>query len=81
MSDVAHAVHQQTGICDPYDDWMPLSCLAPFSKFLGALRGELIPTLSSHPHCAMGTWNSLRKHYREDRAPEGLTLSKFLETL
>ncbi|MGA2328160.1 MAG: tetraether lipid synthase Tes [Bryobacteraceae bacterium] len=127
MSDVAHAVHQQTGICDPYDDWMPLSCVAPFSKFLGALRGELIPTLSSHPHCAMGTymfvdqnkkatpitrfvdigaflqdldtmsrslgkqrikffskmktWNSLRKHYREERAPEGLTFSKFLETL
>jgi uncharacterized radical SAM superfamily Fe-S cluster-containing enzyme len=127
MSDVALAVHEQTGICDPIDDWFPLSCVAPFSKFLGALRGETIPTLSPNPHCSMGTylfvdknkkatpitrfvdigaflqdldtmsrnlgkqrikffskmktWNSLRKHYREDRAPEGLTFNKFLETL
>ena len=27
------------------------------------------------------TWNSLRKHFHEDRAPKGLTFSKFLETL
>lgn len=127
MSDVALAVHEQTGICDPIDDWFPLSCVAPFSKFLGALRGEMVPTLSPNPHCSMGTylfvdqnkkakpitqfvnigaflqdldmmsrslekqrikffskmktWNSLRKHYHEDRAPEGLTFNKFLETL
>lgn len=127
MADVAHAIHQQTGICDPYEDFFPLSCVAPFSRFLGALRGEHIPTLSPNPHCSMGTylfvdknkkatpitqfmdiggflqdldmlsrklakqkikifskmktWNSLRKHYHEDRAPEGLTFNKFLETL
>jgi uncharacterized radical SAM superfamily Fe-S cluster-containing enzyme len=127
MADVAHAIHDQTGICDPIEDFFPLSCVAPFSKFLGALRGEYIPTLSPSPHCSMGTymfvdknkkatpitrfvdiggflqdldllarklakqrikffskmktWNSLRKHYHEDRAPEGLTFSKFLETL
>lgn len=27
------------------------------------------------------TWNTLRKHFREDRAPEGLTFTKFLQTL
>ena len=127
MADVAHAVHQQTGICDPYDDWFPLSCVAPFSKLLSALRGEETTTLTSHPHCSMGTylfvdqnkravpatrfidiggmlqemdllarkaerqsikmfskikaWNALRKHYYEDRAPEGLTFNKFLQTL
>lgn len=127
MADVAHAIHEQTGICDPYEDFFPLSCVAPFSKFLGALRGEQIPMLSPSPHCSMGTymfvdqnkkatpitqfvdiggflqdldmmarklpkqrikffskmktWNSLRKHYREERAPQGLTFSKFLETL
>jgi uncharacterized radical SAM superfamily Fe-S cluster-containing enzyme len=127
MADVAHCVHEQTGICDPYEDWFPLSCVAPFSKFLGALRGEEIPTLTPHPHCSMGTylfvdqnkkatpvtrfiniggflqdldvmarkigrqrfklfskvktWNSLRKHYREEYAPEGMSFNKFLETL
>lgn len=127
MADVAHAIADQTGICDVYEDWFPLSCVAPFSRFVGALRGEMIPTLSPNPHCSMGTylfvdqnkkatpitrfvdiggflrdietvarktekqrfkffskvrtWNSLRKHYREDRAPEGLTFNKFLATL
>jgi len=127
MADVAHAVHQQTGICDPYEDWFPLSCVSPFSKLLSAIRGEGTTTLTSHPHCSMGTylfvdpnkrgvpvtrfidvgamlqemdmlarkadrqhlklfskikaWNSLRKHFHEDRAPEGLTFTRFLQTL
>jgi uncharacterized radical SAM superfamily Fe-S cluster-containing enzyme len=126
MADIARGVHDQTGICDMYEDWFPLSCVAPFSRFLGALRGEEIPTLTPHPHCSMGTymfvdknkkatpvtrfvdiagfmqdldmlarttttrfkfwsklktWNAIRKHFHEDRAPEGLTFSKFLETL
>jgi 7,8-dihydro-6-hydroxymethylpterin dimethyltransferase len=127
MADVAHCVHDQTGICDVYEDWFPLSCVAPFSRFVGALRGEEIPTLTPHPHCSMGTylfvdknkkatpvtrfldvagfmqdldmlarktnggafkfwtkiktWNSIRKHFHEDRAPEGLTFTKFVETL
>ncbi len=127
QSDFAHAVWEQTGICNPYEDWFPLSCVTPFSKLLSALRGELTTHLSCHPHCSIGTylfvdqnkrgvpvtrfidvgamlqdmdmlarktstqkiklfsklsaWNSLRKHYHEDRAPEGLTFTKFLETL
>lgn len=127
QSDLAHAVHQQTGICDPYEDWFPLACVTPFSKLISALRGEETPTLSCHPHCSMGTymfvdrnrratpvtqfmdvgammqeldaisrkterqwfkvfskikvWNSLRKHFHEDRAPEGLTFERFLHTL
>ncbi|MGD0012977.1 MAG: tetraether lipid synthase Tes [Bryobacteraceae bacterium] len=127
MADVARCVHEQTGICDAYEDWFPLSSVAPFSRFVGALRGEQIPTLTSHPHCSIGTylfvdknrratpvtrfmdiggfmrdldtlarktgpqsfkfwskiqsWNSLRKHFNEDRAPEGLTFNKFVGTL
>jgi uncharacterized radical SAM superfamily Fe-S cluster-containing enzyme len=123
----AHAVQQQTGICDVYQDWFPLSCVTPFSKLASALRGELTTHLSSHPHCSLGTylfvspkkeavpvtrfidvgamlqdmdrlsrkagaariklfskinaWSSLRKHFHQDRAPEGLTFNKFLETL
>ena len=127
LGDFVHDVHEQTGICDPYDDWFPLSCVSPFSKLMSALRGEGTTTLSAHPHCSMGTylfvdaqkrgvpatrfidiramlcemdllarkaerqhiklftkvqaWNSLRRHFHEDRAPAGLTFSKFLETL
>jgi 7,8-dihydro-6-hydroxymethylpterin dimethyltransferase len=126
MGDVARCVHEQTGICDIYEDWFPLSCVAPFSRFLGALRGEEIPTLTPHPHCSMGTymfvdknkkatpvtrfvdiagfmqdldmlarktkntfkfwtklktWNSIRRHFHADRAPEGLTFNKFVQTL
>ncbi len=29
----------------------------------------------------IGTWNTIRKHFHEDRAPEGLTFTKFLQTL
>jgi 7,8-dihydro-6-hydroxymethylpterin dimethyltransferase len=127
LSDFAHAVQQQTGIADPYQDWFPLSCVTPFSKLISALRGEETTTLSCHPHCSLGTylfvdqnrkampvtqfidvgpmlqemdelsrkagkrrfqfwtkfeaWNSLRKFFHEDKAPEGLTFNKFLQTL
>jgi uncharacterized radical SAM superfamily Fe-S cluster-containing enzyme len=127
LADFAHAVGKQTGICDPYEDWFPLSCVTPFSKLLSAIRGEETTTLSCHPHCSMGTylfvdqnrkatpvtrfvdigpmlqemdvlarkagarriqfftkieaWNSLRKFFHADKAPEGLTFTKFLQTL
>jgi uncharacterized radical SAM superfamily Fe-S cluster-containing enzyme len=127
LADFAHAVHRQTGICDPYEDWFPLACVTPFSKLLSALRGELTTHLSCHPQCSLGTylfvsrsgeavpvtqfanvgamlcemdalsrkvesqrikmfskisaWNLMRKHFHEDRAPEGLTFNKFLQTL
>jgi len=127
LADFAHAVHQQTGIADPYQDWFPLSCVTPFSKLLSALRGEETTTLSCHPHCSLGTylfvdrnrqavpvtrfvdvgpmlqemdtlarkagkrriqfftklsaWNSLRKFFHAERAPEGLDFPKFLQTL
>jgi uncharacterized radical SAM superfamily Fe-S cluster-containing enzyme len=127
LSDFAHAVQQQTGIADPYEDWFPLSCVTPFSKLIGALRGEETTTLSCHPHCSVGTylfvdqnrkavpvtqfvevgpmlremdelarkankrriqiftkisaWNNLRKFFHEEKAPQGLTFNKFLQTL
>ncbi len=127
QSDFAHSVIDQTGLCDPINDWFPLSFISPFSKLISAMRGEPTPTLTPHPHCSMGTymfvdenkqatpitrfvdvgamvqeidalarktakqriklwsgvtaWNSLRKHYHEDRAPRGLSFNRFLQTL
>jgi uncharacterized radical SAM superfamily Fe-S cluster-containing enzyme len=56
LADFAHAVKQQTGLADPYEDWFPLSCVTPFSKLISALRGEETTTLSCHPHCSLGTY-------------------------
>ena len=49
-------MEEQTGIAKAHEDWFPLSCVTPFSKLISALRGEETTTLSSHPHCALGTY-------------------------
>jgi uncharacterized radical SAM superfamily Fe-S cluster-containing enzyme len=56
QADLAHAVADQTGLTDKYNDWFPLTCVTPFSKLLGALRGEPVPTITCHPHCSLGTY-------------------------
>jgi uncharacterized radical SAM superfamily Fe-S cluster-containing enzyme len=128
QSDLAHCLSDQTGMMDKYNDWFPLSCTSPFSKLMSALQGIQRPNLTSHPHCAMGTylyvdpvskkavpitrffdvgamlkdidklarkaegarlklfskvsaWNSLRKHFKPQFAPPGLTFERFLNTL
>jgi uncharacterized radical SAM superfamily Fe-S cluster-containing enzyme len=128
QSDLAHCISEQTGITDTYNDWFPLSCTSPFSKLLSALQNFQRPNLTSHPHCAMGTylyvdpvskkavpitrffdvgamlrdidllarkaegarvklfskvsaWNSLRRHFKPQFAPPGLTFERFLNTL
>jgi len=64
LSDFAHAVKEQTGICEPYEDWFPLACVSPFSKLLSALRGEQTTTLTCHPHCSLGTYLFVDQHKR-----------------
>jgi hypothetical protein len=128
QSDLAHAVADQTGLTDKYEDWFPLSCISPFSKLLSNLQNYNRPNLTSHPHCAMGTylyvhpqtktavpitrffdmpamlrdidllarqaegarfkmftkinaWHKLRRHFRPQFAPPGLTFERFLQTL
>jgi len=56
QSDLAHCISDQTGMMDKYNDWFPLACTSPFSKLLSALQGVQRPNLTSHPHCAMGTY-------------------------
>jgi uncharacterized radical SAM superfamily Fe-S cluster-containing enzyme len=128
QSDLAHAVADQTGLTDKYDDWFPLSCTSPFSKLLTGLQNYNRPNLTAHPHCAMGTylyvdpvskkavpitkffdmpgmlrdidmlardaagakiklftkinaWQKLRKRFKSEFAPPGLTFERFLQTL
>ena len=128
LADLARCVSEQTGITDPRADWFPLACVTPFSKLTAALRGTGVPTISSHPHCSLGTyffvdekskqavpitqfvdvpnmlqdmeelsrsagkarfklyskmkaWNKLQKHFKPELAPQGLSFTKFLQTL
>jgi uncharacterized radical SAM superfamily Fe-S cluster-containing enzyme len=121
-------VEKQTGLAKARSDWYPTSCIAPFTRFVSALRGEDTVHLTCHPHCSLATYlfvspdtkdivaapqfidvesmfldldkfartvpksrfksfarmkafNSIKKHFREDKAPKGLTFPTFLMTL
>ncbi|MCX6356497.1 MAG: hypothetical protein NT045_01235 [Candidatus Aureabacteria bacterium] len=126
LPDIMLGIGEQTGIVNR-NDFYPLSFVAPFSKFIGALRGERITNFTCHPHCTLCTylviddegkavpmsrfmvvvglvtamdrlaektgrarfktfakiraWNALRKFYHEERAPKGLSFTKYLQTL
>jgi len=126
LPDVMIGLEQQTDIVNRYD-FYPLCFVNPFSKFIGALRGEEITNFTCHPHCTLCTylviddegkaipmsrfmdveklvaamdklaektarsrfksfakiraWNALRKFYHEDKAPKGLSFTKYLHTL
>jgi hypothetical protein len=128
QADLAHALSEQTGIFDTYNDWFPLSCVTSFSKLISAVEHRPVSTISSHPHCSMGTylfvdektkkavpvtqfvditgmlqdveemsrksfsgvmkyyngakgWMELKKHFKAELAPPGLTFEKFLNTI
>jgi uncharacterized radical SAM superfamily Fe-S cluster-containing enzyme len=52
LPDVMIGLEQQTGLVSRYD-FYPLSFVSPFSKFIGALRGEQITNFTCHPHCTL----------------------------
>jgi uncharacterized radical SAM superfamily Fe-S cluster-containing enzyme len=128
LTDLAWAVEKQTGLAKARRDWYPTSCIAPFTRFVSALRGEETAHLTCHPHCSLATYlfvspdtkdivaapefidvesmfldldkfartvpksrfksftrmkafNSIKKHFREEKAPKGLTFPTFLMTL
>lgn len=127
LTDLAYDVETQTGLADAEKDWYPLTCISPFTRFVGAIRGEDWVNLSCHPHCSLGTYffvdknkeavpaprfievekmfremdrmadktkkarfktftkikafNMIHKYFNEAEAPEGLTLTRFLQTL
>ncbi len=74
LADLARSVSEQTGLTDACDDWFPLSCVAPFSKLIGALRGEAIPTLSCHPHCSLGTY-----FFVQEQTGKAIPVTRFMD--
>lgn len=56
LCDMAHDVCSQTGIADPYRDFLPLSCVQPFTRLVNALRDEPTINMTCHPHCSLGTY-------------------------
>ncbi len=74
LSDLAHAVSDQTGLTDTYHDFFPLACVTPFSKLMGAIRGEEVPTISCHPHCSVGTYI-----FRDDRTGTAVPITRFCD--
>ena len=56
LTDLAHALANQTGMFNHYDDWFPLSSVTPFSKLKAKLENREVPTISCHPHCSLGTY-------------------------
>jgi uncharacterized radical SAM superfamily Fe-S cluster-containing enzyme len=126
LPDIMINLEKQTGLVNRYD-FYPLSFVSPFSKFIGALRGEEITNFTCHPHCTLCTyivldedgnavpmsrfidveglvsemdrlaaktaksryktyskikaWYRLRKYYRREKAPKGLSFEMYLQTL
>jgi len=56
LSDMAEAVHEQTGLAHPMEDWYPLSFVSPLSRFFEAMSGKDIMTISCHSDCGIGCY-------------------------
>lgn len=56
LCDLAHDISSQAGIGDPYRDFLPLSCVQPFTRLVNALRTEPTINMTCHPHCSLGTY-------------------------
>ena len=74
LSDLARCVSEQTGITDPRADWFPLACVTPFSKLTAALRGTGVPTISSHPHCSLGTY-----FFVDEKSKQAVPITRFVD--
>jgi uncharacterized radical SAM superfamily Fe-S cluster-containing enzyme len=74
LADLARCVSEQTGITDSYNDFFPLACVTPFSKLTAALRGVGVPTISSHPHCSLGTYL-----FVDEETKQAVALTRFVD--
>ncbi|MCX6621109.1 MAG: radical SAM protein, partial [Acidobacteria bacterium] len=67
--------------CHPHEDWFPLACVTPFSKFIGAMRGEEIPTLSCHPHCSLGTYMFVDQNKKATPVTQFIDMGSMLQEI
>jgi len=74
LTDLVFALSEQTGLLDKYDDWFPLSSVTPFSKLMAAIRGEGVPTISSHSHCSIGTYM-----FVDEKSRKAVPVTKFID--
>ncbi|NLX60205.1 MAG: radical SAM protein [Phycisphaerae bacterium] len=78
LADMAHDVCRQTGIGDPYRDFLPLSCVQPFTRLVNALRDEPTINMTCHPHCALGTYLFVGTDGKAVPLPAFIDLPNFL---
>jgi hypothetical protein len=78
LADLAHDVSKQTGISDPYRDFLPLSCVQPFTRMVNALRSEPTINITCHPHCSFGTYLFVGNDGRAVPLPKFIDLPNFL---
>lgn len=81
LSDLAHAVDEQTGITRADRDWYPLSCVVPFTHLVGATRGEETINITCHPHCAFGTYLFIDSNGRARPVLEFMDVEKMLSAM
>ena len=74
LADLAHSVSDQTGLTETHRDFFPLSFVAPFSRFLGAMRGEEVPTLTCHTNCSLGTY-----FFVNEETGEAVPVTRFID--
>jgi 7,8-dihydro-6-hydroxymethylpterin dimethyltransferase len=74
QADLAFGLSEQTGMFDKYDDWFPLSSVTPFSKLMAAIRGQGVPTISSHPHCSLGTYM-----FVDEKSGKAVPVTRFVD--
>jgi hypothetical protein len=56
LADIARLIEEQTDGQIRASDWIPLSCINPFSKYASALKGEEVTGFTCHPICSAGTY-------------------------
>ncbi len=67
-ADLARELDRQTGgAIRMYQDWYPLSFVAPFSHLVEAMTGEYHPVLSCHRHCGLGNFIIVDNETKEYR--------------
>lgn len=78
LCDLAHDVSRQTGITEARRDYLPLSCVQPFTRLVNAMRTEPTINMTCHPHCSLGTYLFVGTDGRAVPLPKFMDMDGFL---